>query len=72
MLCTCSDRALRLYYFDYSAGTKKKKRIIHFRNEIKDHINGMKWQNSSFIKLNQNLIIKEQQNIDYCKLESRA
>jgi hypothetical protein len=34
-----------------------KKRIIYFKNEIKDHINNMKWQNSSFIKLNDNFIV---------------
>lgn len=57
ILLTCNDRALRLYNFDYKAlskalskdegsigaQAKEKKRIIYFKNEIKDHINNMKW-----------------------------
>jgi len=34
-----------------------KKRVIYLRNEIKDVINGRKWQNSAFIKLNPNTMI---------------
>ena len=62
LLCTCSDRALRLYFFDYYAiksntknsktASKYKQRIIYLKNEIKDVINGRKWQNSAFVKLN--------------------
>lgn len=56
ILCTCNDRALRLYSFDFSnvasnskkdssknITAKSRKRIIYFKNEIKDHINNMKW-----------------------------
>jgi len=34
-----------------------KKRVIYLRNEIKDVINGRKWQNSAFIKLSANTMI---------------
>lgn len=75
MLCTCSDRALRLYSFDLgqiqtyfdqlkesNPGEKKQpipafQRVIYLSNEIKDVINGRKWQNSAFIKLNKNIMI---------------
>ena len=86
MLCTCSDRALRLYFFDFMAiknlkpakGSSKvltsqySCRVIYLKNEIKDVINGRKWQNSAFIKLNLNSMIVDQYNIDYEKLESRG
>jgi hypothetical protein len=51
---------------------KARKRIIYFKNEIKDHINNMKWQNSAFIKLNENFIVQEQSMFDYTKLEARG
>lgn len=72
LLCTCSDRALRLYFFDFKAlqlreksskGSKQQsqnlipQKVIYLKNEIKDVINGRKWQNSAFIKLNKNLMI---------------
>ena len=56
LLCTCSDRALRLYFFDFQViskginkGNKPKntikqfQRVIYLKNEIKDVINGRKW-----------------------------
>ena len=45
LLCTCSDRALRLYYFDHAAAENPKKnnqfsRVIYLQQDIKDVING--------------------------------
>lgn len=42
------------------------------KNEIKDVINGRKWQNSSFIKLNNNMIVVDPTYLDHDKLESRG
>jgi hypothetical protein len=76
LLCTCSDRALRLYYLDLAQFSKKENnllsKVIYLKNEIKDVINGRKWQNSAFIKLNPNTMIVDQSNFDYEKLESRG
>ena len=63
------------------------KRVIFLKLELKDVINGRKWQNSAFVKLNLNTRIVEGQSLngstnaslngyndklDYEKLESRS
>ena len=59
MLCSCSDKDLRLFNIDFANLSKRDKnygrlgkRIIYLRSEYKDVINGRKWQNSAFAKLN--------------------
>lgn len=47
-------------------------RVIYLKNEIKDVINGRKWQNSAFIKLSPNTMIVDQNHLEFDKLESRG
>jgi hypothetical protein len=47
-------------------------KIIFLNNEIKDVINGRKWQNSAFIKLGKNLMITDQNTIEHENFEARG
>ena len=49
------------------------KRVFYWRHDFKDVINGRKWQNSSFTKLNNNmLIINEANSWEYENMKSRG
>lgn len=52
-----SDKELRLMYIDLNVVGQPGKRVFYQRSDYKDVINGRKWQNSSFAKLNQNTMI---------------
>ena len=68
-----SDKELRLMYIDLNVVGQPGKRVFYQRSDYKDVINGRKWQNSSFAKLNQNtMIIDEQNQFEYEKMESRT
>ena len=73
LLMVSSDKELRLMYIDRDVIGQPGKRVFYQRSDYKDVINGRKWQNSAFARLNKNtMIIDEQNQFEYEKIESRS